>query len=291
MTFNKRYGKTWWRTTSNLPLQRTLKYAEPEQFKIYILEHSLDTPEQLNAREIFYAETLNTYCPHGYNVRECGQEARMRCPEGTEKMRKGREKTRKTYRVRNILTKQEVDITYVKGWCEEHHIAEQSFRHMLSGHCMASQGYCLVTTDPSRFRPDGTWIFEKKQHAVKHIESGQVLTFGNPRWFAEERGLKIRGLLCMLNGQSAASQGYCLPDTELEPLQTYQVTDPNGKVFQFHSLDAFEEDHGISLAAMRKGAKKNRAGWSNLVVSQEGRKCCWPGSRARSTSDPSPHPI
>lgn len=284
MTFKKRYGSAWWRSTSNLPLQRTLKYAEPQDFKIYILEHSIEDRDRLNEREKFYADTLNAYCPNGYNVRECGEDSEMRCPIAKDRMRRGRESTRKTYEVKHIATNTIVKITFVKGWCQENGIDERRLRHMLAGYCATSQGYALAITDTSRFGSDGKWEQKGKKYTIKKISTGELITFENAHRFCRENGLSKGGMTGLLSGRAKISQGYCMPDTVIEQSRIYQVTRPDGSTEQFSNLKKFEEDNGICLQGMiYGGAKSNRQGWTNLFVFREGKIVRWRGSRTHST--------
>ncbi len=161
---------------------------------------------------------------------------------------------------------------------------------MLCGYCATSQGYALATTDTSKFDLEKGWELRGKKYTIKKISTGELITFENAYRFCRENNLTIGGISGMLFGYSKTSQGYCLPETEIEPLRTYQITNPSGETVQFNDAEKFQKDHGISLQAMmHRGAKSNRQGWTNLFVFREGRINRWPGSKSRSTPTASDH--
>jgi group I intron endonuclease len=73
-TFEKRYCKfnSWWNRISNFPLKNSVKKHGHQNFEILILEHGQFSQQELNNLEIQWADKMNSYCPHGYNLRKCG---------------------------------------------------------------------------------------------------------------------------------------------------------------------------------------------------------------------------
>lgn len=273
-TFNQRYRRAWWRSTTNIALRRTLKHAKPGDFSIYILEHSIPN-DTLNDRERHYASLLNTYCPHGYNIRECGEGPDIYCPEAKAKKQENSIKQRKQYKIQHIKTGKVITIDYVKGWCKDHGVREMALRNLLCGIVQTSQGYCLPGAVITPRTPNGHAEGKGKRFTVKRMDTGELITFENAVRFARTQNLRLDAFKTMLNGRSRFSQGYCLPERDTSDLQQriYEITDPKGTIYRFCSMMAFKREHGFDLRGMMySGVKKNRKGWSNLSVCQEGTK-------------------
>lgn len=269
-TFLNRYGPRWWMTTTNVLLQRTLKHANPEDFTIHILEEGLPKAK-LNERERYWAQALNSYCPYGYNIRECGEEGGYHCPETRAKIEKANKQARKTYQVCRIATGKLITIEHVKEWCKTQGLREMAFRNLLCGIVQSSQGYCLPDTIDQKRTRGGKIRKQGKQYTVVHIETGKTITFQNAALFAEEHKLSLSAFKTMLRGRSRSSQGYRLPGTFVPPPRLYEIRGPDGTLYQFNNLRQFEREHGIRLRGIaHNGIKRNRKGWSEYRLVQEG---------------------
>jgi group I intron endonuclease len=72
-SFNERYrGGKWWEHTHNEILINSIHKYGIDSFDFEILEENVETIEKLNDLEKFYAQKFNSYRPHGYNIRGCG---------------------------------------------------------------------------------------------------------------------------------------------------------------------------------------------------------------------------
>jgi group I intron endonuclease len=69
-SLEKRWQRHCWKCTSNnsMPVCRAIAKYGKENFKIKILTYCLSLDE-LNEKELFYANTLNTWSPNGYNLK------------------------------------------------------------------------------------------------------------------------------------------------------------------------------------------------------------------------------
>lgn len=71
--FNVRYkGGQWWKYTHNIILKNSINKYGLGNFIFEILEDNVSSMEDLNKLEIFYSNKYNSYRPHGYNIRGCG---------------------------------------------------------------------------------------------------------------------------------------------------------------------------------------------------------------------------
>jgi hypothetical protein len=279
-TFRKRYGPKWWNSTVNVLLLRTLDgYAKPEDFSIYILEAGIENGS-INEREKYYASLLNTYCPDGYNIRECGEEGQYHGEEFVRKVKRVQESMRKTYQVRHIATNELVTITYLKEWCKDKGLREMAFRNLLCGIAKTSQGYCLPETTSDQLRDMRT--ARGVSYTVKHIASGRLISFSNAVQFCEDRNIGYPGFKSMLTGQTKTSFGYCLPQTILSAPVSYQITSPTGEIVRFSKIRDFEKLHKIGLRGLREG-KCCRHGWTNLIEIPEATEAHAPDSKPHST--------
>lgn len=269
LTFNKRYGGAWWKTTKNILLQRVLNITKPENFKIYILEENLNTEESLNDKEKHYASLLNTYCPKGYNIRECGENGETFGEEWIKKKEEGCKKTRKHYKIKKIDTGEIIEINYLKKWCQENDIKEMALRNLLCKIVVESQGFCLPETTIEQ-------IFEKrylsnaKEYKVKKINTGEILSFKSVVLFAKQYGLDEKSFRCMLCGAHKTSHGYCLPETKIIKKKFYMQND-NGEIISFLKDDSKKiknkfglADSGFSYLINKKVQKYK--GWTILRV-------------------------
>lgn len=69
-TFEERYNKyKWWQKPSNKYLINAAEKYGIENFEIQILKDDIQTLEELNINETYYANLYNTYRPNGYNIR------------------------------------------------------------------------------------------------------------------------------------------------------------------------------------------------------------------------------
>lgn len=269
-TFNERYGPRWWTKTNNVLLQRTLKHAKPEDFTVYILDHGLPDTAALNERERYYADQLNSYCPYGYNVRECGVEGEIYCPEVKAVVAKANEASRRTYQIQRIGSSDIITITHLRQWCRDNGVREMALRNLLCGLVQTSQGYCLPGTILRKRTRRGGIRGKGQRYTVKHISSGEIITFENAALFAEKHGLRLAAFKSMLNRKCRFSQGYCLPHVEPPPARLYGVTDPSGHTWTFENLAAFEREHNVNLRSLRHERSRLRSGWSNLTILREG---------------------
>lgn len=72
-TFKQRYpGRDWWTSSSiNRCLKDAVKKYGPANFKVEILEHSIDL-DKLEEREIYWIEFFKSTAPNGYNLTSGG---------------------------------------------------------------------------------------------------------------------------------------------------------------------------------------------------------------------------
>jgi hypothetical protein len=72
-SFNNRYkGGKWWLYTHNDLLKKSYLKNGLDNFKVEILKENVESIEELNMLETYYANMYNTYTPNGYNIRGCG---------------------------------------------------------------------------------------------------------------------------------------------------------------------------------------------------------------------------
>lgn len=273
-TFIKRYQNgEWWKSTKNILLQRVLRLTSHVEFDVFILESGLTTKNALNDAEKRYAILMNAYAPHGYNVRECGEEGRYYGEEVTSKIKAARTAARKTYRVRRLGSNEIIVITHLRQWCKDNGVKEMAFRNMLCGIVVTSQGYCKEETTNKYVEEMREGVSKRAAHTfcIKQISTGKILEIHNATRFCAENNLNYAAFKSMLNGKSRYSQDFCLPDTVFPTKRLYQVTSPSGEIIQFDNIAEFNRKNGLNLRRTRRrlGAR-NRAGWSNLTVVREG---------------------
>ena len=78
-TFEQRYGGRggWAREHNHNPiLKKSAKKHGIENFSIWVAEEGSFSTEELNQKEQFWADTLNSYVPSGYNLKGCGDNRR-----------------------------------------------------------------------------------------------------------------------------------------------------------------------------------------------------------------------
>lgn len=72
-SFDKRYkGGKWWLYTHNEILKNSYLKNGSDSFIVEILKENIDSLEELNHLEEYYANMYNAYRPNGYNIRGCG---------------------------------------------------------------------------------------------------------------------------------------------------------------------------------------------------------------------------
>lgn len=286
-TFTKRYGGYgWWKSTVNILLQRVFRLTSHVEFDVFILRAGLTSKMTLNDAEKHCATALNAYAPHGYNVRECGEEGGYHGGEITVKIEAARAASRKTYRVRRLDTNEIITVTHVRQWCKDNGIREMAFRNLLCGLVLASQGFCREETTREDVKQAQERVRQKaaRTFEIKRISTGEVLRFHNAARFCVDNDLGYAAFKTMLTGKSRSSQGFCLPDTVFPTKRLYQVTSPTGETLQFDSIAEFDREHGLDLQGMRqRWQKRNREGWSNLIVVREGTVVHVPRNATRPT--------
>lgn len=264
-SFRKRYGPTWWKTTANVLLKRTLKHNAPDNFKLYILEFGIKGDKALCARERHYANILNSYCPNGYNIRECGEGQKFFGKEVNAKMRLSFRKRWKTYKIKKIDTQEVIEIKGIRKWCEKNKIREMALRNLLCGIVIESQGYCL----PHLSKEDidkKRYSVNAKEYVVKKIQTGGIIKFENVRVFTEQNGLDEMAFRCMLCGAHKTSQGYCLPATKVI-IKTFYYKAPDGKIHGVleKQRPTFARNNGLhrdDLSRLSCGRCKIIKGWT-----------------------------
>lgn len=263
-SFNKRYCNFWWKTTTNILLQRTLKNGKVEDFKVYILEYGITDNKILNEREKYYASELNTYCPNGYNIRECGEGGEYFGKEIKEKIRISTIRRKKTYFVKNTKTKEVIEIKNLKDWCKNNNIKENCLRNLLCGLILESQGFCLPKTNTIDLENKRMKI--AKTYKVKKIETQEIIEFKNAALFCENQKLEENSFRCMLCGAHKTSQGFCLPETEIKdlvkkihssekfliPKKIHKIKNTStGKIIEFNNISQFCRENGIERTSIR----------------------------------------
>ncbi len=72
-SFNERYkGGKWWLYTHNEILKNSYLKNGLDNFIVEIIKENVESIEELNRLETYYANMYNTYKPNGYNIRGCG---------------------------------------------------------------------------------------------------------------------------------------------------------------------------------------------------------------------------
>jgi hypothetical protein len=256
-SFKERYRYDWMKTTKNICLQRVIKKNPNNQFEIYIIESEIKCQDILSEREKYYAEKLNTYCPKGYNVRECGEGGKFFVPKKQERKHKIKiYKTKiKIYKVKKISTQEIIEINHLKNWCLQNNIKIKAFRNLLCGLITTSQGYCL----PNCTEQD---LLQKrlnmsKQYTVKHVETGHIIKFHNVVDFTKKNNLDESAFRCMLCGAHKSSQGYCLPNTKIKK-RIYFFKNPQGEIVETTNLSKLE----CNACSLSTGRSKTSKGWT-----------------------------
>lgn len=121
----KRY-KNWHQAVVNPYLKNAIKHYGLNGFEIWILEHSIVDEAELNRQEAAWAEKLNAYAPHGYNLAATG-EVRNRSHSACLK-RAMSERASKTYVIKKLETGEVMTIKNLKQFAASKGMAAPNMR-------------------------------------------------------------------------------------------------------------------------------------------------------------------
>lgn len=255
-TFNKRYcGGKWWRNDKNKPsnilLYRTVQKYGHEQFKVFILEDGLTNRDLIKEREKYWANKLNSYSPHGYNIRECGEGGEFYGPVGVEGKIKGRQKRIKKYLIKDINTQEIIEINDLVNWSKENKIKCNSLRNLLCGLVICCQGFCLPETSLDKIEAR---FASGNSYTVRNIKTKEITIIRNLEEFCRNNKINCSSFKGMINGISNSSYGFELVEKICKPRRKgkfiYKMLSPN-EVFIGHSLSELSAKSKICRKTLR----------------------------------------
>lgn len=186
-TVEKRYPGGWHRMTKNPGLKAAaLKYGL-ENFEVSIVDYA-ENMEELNKKEFEWAEKLNSYSPHGYNIRTCGEQPTWQVPRG-EEFRAKISKAKKGCKVSEETKAMVSDPVFCSNGQTYPSMIEAARQLGLRpGHvseCVAGKrkwvgnhSFCLSSDPrPLETRPE-SWVRPNKRKSVLNTETGEIFCTG-----------------------------------------------------------------------------------------------------------------
>lgn len=257
-----RYWGKWYRSTHNQYLKNAVsKYGE-ESFAIQILEQEVSTHDELDRLEKHYIQVYNSLYPNGYNFHDGGNNNHSLHPETKRKIG---EKNAKTFELVDG-TGYSYKITNLKAFCRSRGLSYVPMKAMAAGKHLSSQGFALKGT-PIEFIKDPNIVY-----ILRHVETGQVVSFDNIRRFSVERGLEAGYVAKLLSGQRRSPyKGWVAEKTDLVLYRKKQsfigkkLISPSGEIYVLNeSPYSFAQKHPPldrkDIYMLLEGRTENRKG-------------------------------
>lgn len=263
-SFKERYWGKWYRSTHNQYLKDAVtKYGE-EAFAIQILAQGVSSHDELDRLEKHYIKIHDSLCPNGYNFLDGGNSNHTLHPDTKRKIGDKNAKKfdlidhlGKTYRVKNL-----------KAFCRDRDLSYVPMKAMTRGKHLSSQGFAVKGTPLESIKNPHT------TYTLRHIKTGEIVTFDSIRQFSEARGLERGYVAKLLIGQRRSPYGgWVSATTDLtlhEKRQSFlgkQLISPSGEI---HTIDespyAFAKKHPPldrkDVYMLLEGkTKERRGGW------------------------------
>lgn len=196
-SLKKRYPLNWWKYSNNPYLKHSIYKYGIDNFEFEILKSDIATLDELNSAEYFYANSLNTYVPHGYNIRECGKNKTIN-PETKRKISQSLSKPKifKNASTGEIITTQNLTL-----FCKEMGILRSAMDNMLCGISDYCSDFIRVDADQSKIKKAAVYEFLSPQNEVVR---GTVLNI------CSKFDLKKHTLYHLISGRCMRSKGWRL---------------------------------------------------------------------------------
>lgn len=274
-TFKIRYsGGKWWRQNHNILLNRVVESYSHKQFKIFVLEDSIEDKFRLKEREVFWADKLQTYAPFGYNLKECGGDYDMsyQCKNKIKEIVSP--KFNRFFSFKNIKTGEIVESDNLSEIGRKLGYSSSSFSRMVNG----------------KSRRCGDWILSDssitsleigKEFSIRKISTWEIITTKNKTKFCKENGICQASLDKLFRKELITSKDFCLVETPKDLVENYlsygSVISPSGTLYKVFSPQRFCKEHSLSVPQLKKLLDKKKEiykGWTRPDSDISKRKYC-----------------
>lgn len=271
--FNKRYsGGRWWDTTDNILLMNSAKKYGKENFSVEILEENVSSLEILNKLEEFYAEKYNTYKPHGYNLRYCGDNRKL-LPHQIEIIRNH---ASRTYKLRKVDTWEEIEVTNLREFCRQNGLREKALYSLVNKHngIIVSHGFCLASRTKTEVQNRKCTTF--RSFSVNLIDkNGKEIFVEDARDFARKNNLEKNSFNRLLNGKMLHYKGFRLSERKDENpknIKEVELCYEFGEKVKVCNIQKFCKEKSLRYRSVLRvigGKRKIHRGWHLPSTSEE----------------------
>lgn len=246
--FYKRYrSKSWWKHLSNKELKQDVLDDGEENFKIFLLEKEISTPEKLSELELFHSQKYKCYYPKGYNKHPCGNKI-----------------TRKTkeYLFRDINNNFKIIIIKdLNKFCFENNLRPEAMRRVASRLLRRHKNFaninCLSQKDLQKINNYNFQVYLKNPQ-------GKVFYVKNLKQFCRDYKLDFSSMCKVRNGKKNHFLGWTLKDynglivKKGERKKIYKVLSPVGIIYNVHNIYRFCKQQKLSYHMMFHAIKNKK---------------------------------
>lgn len=245
----------WPSTRTRMPITEAIRKYGRECFTLEVLA-TCSSQEELNRQEAYFAATLNTYSPNGYNLR-AGNGFGAASEEFKERVRRGKLGIRPTEETRKRLSEAHLG----QRWTEER---RAQYSRRLQG-----------------VRPSEACRQASSERNAKTYElispDGDRVTIRNMRQFCVANGLRASAMNNVVHGRARHHRGWRStlevefvgsarrrPSRPAESYKVYTLRSPDGLLVVTRDLRSFSAERELGYTALLDviaGRRRQHKGW------------------------------